>query len=92
MSKINGLTVRHSDMTYEMKSHVTRTIKEALEVEAANRAKISKIVTERLNEAFPTGWVCIIGLNFLASISHEPRTFLRASNQDFIFLLYKSIA
>ena len=61
-------------------------------MEAANGGGISKIVTERLNEAFPTGWVCIVGLSFLASISHEPRTFLRASNDRFVFLLYKSIA
>lgn len=79
-------------MTYEMKSLATRTIKEALEIEAVNGCRISKIVTERLNEAFPTGWVCIVGRSFLASISHEPRTFLRASNENFIFLLYKSIA
>jgi hypothetical protein len=92
LNKLNGLIIRHSDMTYEMKNRVTGIIKDVLEVESANKSKVSKLITEQLNAAFPTGWICIIGLNFLANISHEPRTFLRASNDHFIFLIYKSIS
>lgn len=60
-------------------------------MEGGSPIKISKLITEELNSLFPTGWICVIGLNFLANISHEPRTFLRASNEDLIFLIYKSI-
>lgn len=80
LNKLNGLVIRHSDMDYETKLAVTCVIRDVLEEERGNRGKISKLITEQLNAKFPTGWICLIGLNFIANISHEPRTFLRASN------------
>ncbi len=64
------MIVRHSDMTYELKYEVTAIINEVLQEEKANKGKISKLVTEQLNLKYPTGWICLIGLNFIANISH----------------------
>lgn len=84
------MIIRHSDMTYEMKCDVTNIITEVLREEKKNHSKISKIITEQLNSKYPSGWICLIGLNFIANISHEPRTFLRATNESNIFLIYKA--
>jgi hypothetical protein len=54
--------------------------------------KISKFLTESLNERFPYGWVCLIGKEFVANISHEPRNFIRMSHEGFNFLVYKAIS
>ena len=66
-------------MTYDLKSDVTKIISDVLQEETQNKGKISKLITEQLNLKYPTGWICLIGLNFIANISHEPRTFLRAT-------------
>ena len=77
-------------MTYELKYDVTKIISDVLQEQSANKGKISKLITEQLNLKYPTGWICLIGLNFIANISHEPRTFLRATNESNIFLVYKA--
>ncbi len=69
-SKINGVTIKHSDMSYQMKETVTSELVEICKTGDLTSMKISKLLTERLNMDHPTGWVCLIGKQFTANISH----------------------
>ncbi len=54
--------------------------------------KISKILSERLNHTYPTGWICLIGTSFMANISHEPRSYIRIAHYGYNMVVYKTIS
>jgi hypothetical protein len=70
VSKMNGINIRHTDMHYEMKDYITRELAKIYENSDLTPMKVSKLLTENLNEHFPSGWICLIGKQFVASISH----------------------
>lgn len=90
VSKLNGINIKHSDMEFEMKECVTKLMADIFLTPELTPIKISKFLSDSLNERFPTGWVCLIGKEFVANISHEPRNFIRMSHEGLNFLVYKA--
>ena len=42
-----------------------------------------------MNEKHEGSWCCIVGKNMIANITHEPGYFLRLSNIDFHFIIFR---
>ena len=74
-----------------MKNKVTFELSEIFKMGDLTPLKVSKLLTEKLNADFPNGWICLIGKNFIANISHEPRTFIRMTYDGLCYLVYKSM-
>jgi len=49
MSRMNGITIRHSDMNYEMKNYITEQMATIYQNTDLTPIKISKLLTENLN-------------------------------------------
>lgn len=66
-----------------------KVIAKTLSIPNIDDEKISKVITDYLNKKYPDGWICLIGKKFMANISHEPKHFIRISNEAYNFLIYK---
>lgn len=42
-----------------------------------------------MNENYEGIWCCIIGRSFVANVSHEPGYFLRVSNEENHYIVYR---
>jgi hypothetical protein len=73
-----------------MKNEVTLLLADIFSNLEMTPLKISKILTESLNQKYPSGWICLIGKEFVANISHEPRKFIRMSHGNMNILVYKA--
>lgn len=91
-NKLNGVSIKHSDMNYDTKFAITKELAEICGESDLKPIIISKLLTERLNAKLSEGWVCIIGKEFMACISHEPRNFMRMCFLGYNFIVYKAIS
>ena len=89
LNVINDLLIKNSDMSYDMKSEITAIVKNSLKLSPDDYKVASKIITDRLIEKYEGSWVCVIGTKFVANIMHEPGHFLRASNENRHFVIFK---
>jgi hypothetical protein len=71
---------------------VTRELADICHESDLKPIQISKFLTDRLNNKLSEGWVCIIGKEYMACISHEPRNFIRMCFKDFNFIVYRAIS
>lgn len=79
-------------MSYDLKFDITRTINTIISDDPEIKpSSVSKHLTDYLNKAYPVGWVCLIGKRFTANVSHEPKHFIRISNEEFNIIVYKAI-
>ena len=83
------MLVKSTDMEFALKDDICRMLKSYLDRFGEELGLVCEAVTENLEVNKPGAWICLVGRKFVANICHEPGHFIRISNENYHFVVFK---
>ena len=81
--------VKLVDMEEELKEDAVKKILEAVKEFTIER-EIAESIKKYFDEKYEAAWHCIVGKSFGSFVTHETKSFILASVNDFTILLWKN--